>query len=182
MANIGYFGIKTFQSAAAIGAVLVVNELGLPVEFKHTEPCEPGALARILHGGRLDWHMKLNVIGFPLINSITSPVAAVVCTDKLMFKLQARAKTPLAILTETAEPPGGEVGKIDDLGQGRWLVQVSQSASPVVVAPGDGLERTVQKIAPALCELAEAINLLEPFERLEKALDHVAAAQAAKKE
>lgn len=182
MANLGYLGTKLFQGGKTLGAVLAVNEIGLPVEFKHTEPCEPGALTKILHGGRLDWHMKLNVIGFPLINSVATPVVAILCSDKLFFKLQGRAKMPIAILTETAEQPGGETGKIEEIGQGRWLVHVSQAASPVVVTPADGLDRTVQKIVPALIEIAEAVNLLEPFERLEKALDHIAATQSSKKE
>jgi hypothetical protein len=174
VANIGYLGTKSIKDSRWLGGLLVVDELGLPVEFKHTEPCTPTGLTRILHGGRLDWHLKLNVIGQPLLNAASSNLALVICDENLLLRLQQKVKIPLALITETDQQPMQDLGKIEESGAGRWLVSYSATASPVFITLADAQGRSVQKIVEALIELAQSIAIVEPLDRLKKALDFVA--------
>ncbi|MCD6119799.1 hypothetical protein J7K50_08190 [bacterium] len=174
MSNIGYLCAKHISDSRWLGGLLVVDELGLPIEFKHTEPCEPSGLARLLHGGRLEWHLKVNVVGLPLISAITSNVAAVICDENVYLRLQPRVKHTLATITLTDQQPLPETGQIEDVTPGRWLVSHSSTASPIIIALADEQGRTIQKISDAVIALVQSVSVLEPMERLRKAIDYVA--------
>lgn len=172
MANLAYLGTKS-TGDATIGGILVVDELALPAEFKHTEPVAPKGLTALLHGRKLDLHVKLNVIALPLLSAVASPVTAVVCDESLLLKLQPKAKHPLIMLAETAGQPESEIGALEEIGDSRWLAIVSATSSPVTITLAPGQDGKVKKIVDLLIEIAESVSVLEPMERLGKALEYV---------
>src|SRR5436305_14763739 len=51
---IGYLAVTAQEPLGYLGGVLVADEYGLPVEFRHTLPVRPTKLQRALYGSALD--------------------------------------------------------------------------------------------------------------------------------
>jgi len=171
---VAYLGTRGWPDGRLYGAILAVDELGLPVEFKHTEPVAPAGLVAALHGRKLDWHLKLNVIGAPLISALGAQAAAVICDEAVYLKLQPKVKPPLVLVSQTTQQPLPESGKAEDVGQGRFLVSLSPTESPYILTPAEGQEKAIPKIAEAMTAIAKSISILEPMDRLAKALEIIA--------
>ena len=55
---IGYLAVTAQEPLGYLGGVLVADEFGLPVEFRHTLPVRPTKLQRALYGDALDRYLR----------------------------------------------------------------------------------------------------------------------------
>ena len=69
--QIGYF-CHLQMDEKHIGAILVTNQIGVPVEFKYTEPVTATKLHRILYGTSLERHVRETIIRDRLAGEVRS--------------------------------------------------------------------------------------------------------------
>jgi len=153
--NLGYL-TAIHEEGKYIGGLLVVDELGIPLEFKYTEPFEPTRLQRVLYGKSLEMYVEHGLIMKSLLkNAETRP--DVYFTDRLeaIDYLDDLVFIGGAILTTEDKPEEGEV--LLDIGRGRGLRLVGKREIP-------------QNLLDELQEVSQSLDLLEPFSRLRQAL------------
>lgn len=190
MANVGYLLISTPNPSTYLGGVLVTNEVGLPVEFRYTDPVQPGKLQQLLYGKTLSHHIKRQVVTETLLRSLeTKGLNWLFVTDESLmgrYALSARQeeKVELLRLSETQAAPIGKAGALQSVAEGESLIQVAPNVPPVRLATVDvpkPVEGETKDLSgwpngPLLEQLLEAGNtmdLIEPFSRIERLLDNL---------
>lgn len=132
------------------GGYLVVDGVGRPVEFHCTTPVKVSRAQQILYGATLPAHLHGKQIGASLLAEGTAaPLAVLTDTDSL---LHVRAHTPLPVVLVRRGEAGADATTIGDA-----AVSLPAAAPP-------GLEAR-------LGDLAGAIDLWEPFERIRAAIE-----------
>ena len=99
---IGYPAVTTQEPLFYVGGVLVADEYGLPVEFRHTLPVRPTKLQRALYGAALDRYLRSVVIAQRLVAGIEHDPAVVLVSD---VTLAREARIPLGFLEESGVDP-----------------------------------------------------------------------------
>lgn len=63
---IGYLSVKKIDEKH-VGGLLVVDESGIPHEFKYTDPIIPNQLQKILYGKSLETYLHVEIISKSLL-------------------------------------------------------------------------------------------------------------------
>ncbi|QTA37846.1 hypothetical protein JYK00_09005 [Thermosipho ferrireducens] len=153
---IGYLSVKKLDNRY-IGGLLIVNERGIPVEFKYTDPIIPTGLQKIIYGSSLEEYLSSEIIGKGLLSKIENQPEFVLVDDQ---RLIIDKKTFLL-----NEVPGSRVQETEN------LLKINNRFFRV-----SGLENPAS-IVEKIKELTEKMDVLEPFDRLEKALNFVCESQ-----
>ncbi|MCD6550718.1 hypothetical protein, partial [Thermotoga sp.] len=82
-----------------VGGLLVVDERGIPLEFKYTEPVTPNELQRILYGGSLDIYLKTELISKTLLRKMEKNPDFIFVRDPELLEVDER----LVLLVERNE-------------------------------------------------------------------------------
>ncbi len=101
---IGYLAVTAQEPLGYLGGVLVADEYGLPVEFRHTLPVRPTKLQRALYGSALDRYLRSVVITQRLVAGLEHDPAVVLVSD---VTLAREARLPLAFGEESGVDPVG---------------------------------------------------------------------------
>jgi len=157
----GVFGFLTVRDAAGsgtFGGYLLVDLSGRPLEFHCTAPVRVTRAQEILYGATLARQLHGEQIGGPLLKA-TAVKPVVVLTDRDSL-LHARSHTPspVAVVRRGAESLVGRDSS--DLVFGGFAVQLH----------GDDADR-LEAVRPQLTALADSIELVEPFERIQAAIE-----------
>jgi hypothetical protein len=141
-----------------VGGLLVVDERGIPQEFKYTEPVVPNELQRILYGGSLEVYLKTELIARTLLKKMEKNPDFIFVRDPELLEVDER----LVLLVERNE-------KVEE------PVRISEEE---VILPFKGTAlKVIGKLSDdrleKLLKLLEAFDVLEPFQRLDRALEYV---------
>jgi hypothetical protein len=150
---------STDSRDAYMGAVMVTDARGLPVEFRYTHPVRPTRLQRVLYGGALEEYLRADVIGTCLLKDLKNrPTAVLVREDSLMA------------LESVVEPVGDEVGAGRQVDGQTALLQLSSKSGPVRVTVSREDASLCSAARDILVSVAGSMEVCEPLERLEEAL------------
>ncbi|AEH50793.1 hypothetical protein [Pseudothermotoga thermarum] len=161
---IGYISTKKIDEKY-VGGLLIVDQAGIPLEFKYTEPVIPTQLQKILYGKSLETYLYVEVIGKNLLKKaenkcefyFTDTPILVDCAENVFF---------ITYHPSIVE----EVQKIS----AEECVIPAQSGSIKVSAAKEIKQETLEK----LVKMLEEIDVMEPFQRLQKALEYVCRSSA----
>ena len=160
---IGYLSIKNINGKYT-GGLLVVDQDGIPQEFKYSEPITPTKLQRIIYGKALEKYLSIEIIAKTLLSkSDTKP--SVVLTDNVDI---VEAADNVFHISKAA---AGEEG-INKIDEGEYMIG-SLGTFYRIMGNSDLSEDTLNE----LLSLSESIDLLEPFQRLQRALEFVCSEQ-----
>jgi len=81
---IGYLDVQQFGPAGYLGGLLVVDDFGLPAEFRHTLALQPTKLQRTLYGDALDRYLRAAVIAVRLLDDLDSKPGVVLTPDPIL--------------------------------------------------------------------------------------------------
>lgn len=170
---IGYLAVTSQEPLGYLGGVLVADEYGLPVEFRHTLPVRPTKLQRALYGSALDRYLRSVVITQRLVAGLEHDPAVVLVSD---VTLARDAALPLAFMEESGVDPIGAAGAVEGFtgAASGFLLQLRGGEAPLRLiseAPG----HLFPEIGRALCTAAETMDLFEPMQRVRAGLGLIAA-------
>lgn len=172
---IGFLTVVDHEQEGLIGAYLILNCSGRPLEFHCTAPVKPTRTQQILFGPTLDSYLIGEQIGQTLLTSASvQPLA--LCTDVERGLLVGEYTTlPLALVIPPPAPSSPEAVSSADQ---TWRVDVSHSSStPLSVfevgrnrlaVPGGRTED--QELLAARLQGVFALDLFEPFGRIRDAI------------
>lgn len=159
------------------GGILVTDEHGKPVEFRATAPVRPNLVQRTLYGQTLLPHIAVELIGLPLLRSLQEKPSVIIIQDAKFFGVRLHCDTPMLRLwrqgeavtlqVDAGEKPNNEVLRC---AAGSFDAIVSESQRQF---PGD-----LESCAARLNEMFATWDLIEPFERIARAVESLHAKKA----
>lgn len=153
---LGFMAITSDQGY--LGALLVTNSWGRPLEFRLTTAINPSRVQQILYGQTLESHIIAELIGKALLEKATVAPHLVLVDHPLALDLQGILEVPVVL----AARRGGE-------GEGLHLVESLPPGTP-----GLFLKRENQamegRIRAILDGLPSKADLLDPFTRAQEAM------------
>ena len=98
--TIGYFLLYRLTGAQRgyVGAMLVVNNEGIPLEFKCTEAIKPTHVQQSLYGGTLETHIAVELCAVPLLNKITNKPAILLVNEQAFLTVHEKSGIPAELI------------------------------------------------------------------------------------
>ena len=193
--NVCYFAIRsTLDGNGYIGAALVVDAKGIPLEFRCSVPVRPSAIQTALYGAPIKDYIAFNLCGQPLLGSLTTNPELCLVESESEFNLQEHVSIP--VFHACRVESHSESDSREDSGQDKLRRQSSSSRAPdgpaanpsgerakaseedgirldspadfppVILRSYSDWDRSLQHFLPGLRRLSENIDLVEPFERI----------------
>jgi hypothetical protein len=174
---IGYLAVVLQEPVGYLGGVLVADDFGLPVEFRHTLPVRPTKLQRALYGNSLDRYLRSAVITHRLLESVEHEPQVVLVDDPV---LAVDGPLPLAHATESGVEPVGPPGHVEPFSGAAagFLLQLRADEAPLRLVT-EAPVHVYPLMGEALCQAAETMDVAEPMQRVRAGLQLIAAGDVA---
>lgn len=161
---IGFFDIE--DEGDLLGAAMVTNERGFPLEFRVSTPVRPSAIQRALYGSSLDPYVTAELLGVRLINDLKH-TPDVILVNRL-GGLDLETSSPLAFVARAdsfvrQENPGTQYRRLEPQG--------GEGAAVAIVGSASG------RFDDAVLYVSESLRHFDPvdaFGRMKTAVDVLA--------
>ena len=165
-----YVAIK--EGASYLGGLLMTNSMGIPTDFRYTEPITPTKLQSVLYGKALEPHLKGEVIQKALLKEIkTLPDMIFVQASDLVVDFAVDANCPVLSVQRTQDPPLKAVGTSIRVSSRELLIQLGEGGHPLrVIFPHGTKEEDQEAVLAKIIDAGHQIDLVEPMERALEAL------------
>ncbi|WP_448374381.1 hypothetical protein [Fervidobacterium sp.] len=159
---IGYLSVLNLERKH-IGGMLIVNEYGIPVEFKYSEPITPTKLQEIIYGNSLEYYLHTEIIAKGLIQKIENKPELILVQDPtLLFDKNIVMITILPQMVQEKKE------------NNEAIVNLNTKSIRLTFQEGTKCDDSiVQKII----DYASKLDIIEPFDRIERALEYVCESQ-----
>jgi hypothetical protein len=153
-----------------MGAILVTNEIGVPLEFKYTEPVAASKLHKILYGSVLEKHLHETVIRDRLGREINStPDFFITSYDEKEFLGTLSGKEMVAV-QKYSLPPGDLTGPFSRIREREAIVELEDEAIFLRLTFSTPSEGVQHNITAWLQEISRTMDIMEPLDRIASAL------------
>ena len=155
------------------GGILVTDEWGKPMEYRCTAPVHPNPVQRTLYGQTLLPHIAVELIGAPLLRTIQEKAEVVIIKDEIFFDVRHHSETAVIRLRRQGEEV--TVSDSSDAAKAAPVVMDSPSGKfqPIIMETHREFPQDSAACRERLSELFGRWDLIEPFDRLTKALEYV---------
>lgn len=164
-APIAYFGVQDIDDGREyIGAILVIDEKGVPQEIRCTLPLRPTPIQKTLYGESLKPHLFNELIGLPLVRSLNTKPHCCVVENSLMLGLREYVRLPVIHLMKS-----GETFSIDDPNQttkSHRLTSTISGFEPITARTQPGYDGDYDMVSQEFEQIFNYMDLMEPFERI----------------
>jgi hypothetical protein len=170
--QIGYFCHHTLDEKH-MGAILVTNQVGVPLEFKYTEPVTATKLHKILYGAVLDKYLHETVIRDRLGREIRStPDFFITSYDEKDF-LGALANKEMVAVQKYNLPPSELSGSFSRIRDREAIIELEEEQIFLRLAFSTSNESIQHNIAVWIQEISRTMDVLEPLDRIISALTNL---------
>ena len=162
------------------GGTLVTNSSGKPLEFRSTSIVRPNLVQRTLYGSTLLAHLAQELFAIPLVGALREKPSVVLVCDEILLDIRPRVECPVLHVRrqgETIEMPKGN--ERESQATSEVLACPSGRFQPVVLTPHWQYREEARRVRGELEPAFARMDLLEPFERVERALVALARQEAA---
>jgi hypothetical protein len=152
-----------------MGAILVTNQVGVPLEFKYTDPVSATKLHKILYGSSLERFLHEVVIRDRLSKEIRSkPEFYLAPYEEKEFLGVMAGKEMIAVqkFNSLAGETSGPFTRVRD----REAIVELEDGPALRLAFSTSDEAIQNKMVTWLQEMAQTMDLLEPMDRVNSAL------------
>ena len=166
--QIGYF-CHLRLGEKHLGAILVTNQIGVPVEFKYTEPVTATRLHKILYGSVLERYLHETIIRDRLAREVRSdPEFFLTPYDEKDFLGTLKGREMMAV-QKFQLSQGESTGPFNRIRDREAMIEFEDGPTLRMAfsTPNEALQRTM---VTGLQEFARTMDVLEPMERAINAL------------
>ncbi len=159
---------KYDEQASYRGAFLSTDGATTPTEFRCTNIIKPTKLQRTLYGKILMEHIYVELIAAPLMNSSEKKPNLVIIADELLLNFRDKISVPVAFVQKETEI------HIPDDDQSRGVIaSTTGKFEPIVMTVHKNYPDDKKLAGEMLTEILSKRSLLEPFDRIQLALEEV---------
>jgi hypothetical protein len=170
--QVGYFGHLNIDEKH-MGAVLVTNQIGVPLEFKYTEPVVATKLHKILYGSVLERHLRETVIRDRLGREVrTAPQYFIASYDEKEF-LAPIANREMVAIQKCGLPPADLNGSFTRIREREAILELESERVFLRLAFSTADETRQQEMIAWLQEISRTMDILEPLDRIASALTNI---------
>jgi len=163
-----------------IGALMVTDGAGIPLEFKYTEPIKPTRIQAILYGGALERYIKLEVIRRKLIKALQNRPDVIFVNHSDLSLLGLSEGIPVVALQLAHIPPIGGAGEIKRPKENELIAQAQEGSDPLRLIFAGLDQDAMDRVTALVIDAGRAADLAEPLERIEKAIEALLKESSAK--
>jgi len=104
------YGIAYSSSSKGyLGAILITDYKGFPLEFRYTDPIVPTKIQQVLYGEGLEKYLKIDVITDSLIKALSQDISVLFVEDEDILAYK-NSKIPIVRLSSTKASPLSVIG------------------------------------------------------------------------
>ena len=152
-----------------MGAILVTNQIGVPLEFKYTEPVSTTRLQKVLYGAVLDRYLHETVLRDRLAQDIRTTADFYVTPYEEKEFLASLAGSEMIAVQRFTAGQGEASGPFTRLREREVLIELEDGPTlRVAFATSD--DAAQHRIATSLQEIGRTMDIVEPLERMSAAL------------
>jgi hypothetical protein len=156
-----------------MGAILVTNQIGVPVEFKYTEPVVATRLHKILYGSVLEKYLHETVIRDRLGREVrNSPTYFIAPYDEKEFLGPVGEREMMAVQRYNL-PPEEVSGPFSRIREREAIIELEEDRIFLRLAFSTSDETVQHDMAAWLQEISRTMDVLEPLERITSALTSI---------
>lgn len=160
-------------SKGYLGAILITDYKGFPLEFRYTDPIVPTKIQQVLYGEGLEKYLKIDVITDSLVKALSKDISVLFVQDEDLLEYKGK-EVPIVRLSSTKTAPLSGAGDHKKLKNNEVLLQTSHAQNPVRMlfksgfnCEGEEFEAIVEKLVKA----GEFMDVDEPLTRVQKTLE-----------
>lgn len=170
--KLAYLITKQVASGGFLGAILICDTKGFPIEFRYTEPIVPTKIQKVLYGNNLEKYLKVDVILDSLLKVLSSNYDMLIVSDEVL--LEYKETQNILKMTPAQNPLLSKEDKIQKINSNEVLIRIPLVESPIRLLFQKDFKcegEPFEGIAAALLEMGESIDILEPLSRVQKSID-----------
>ncbi|MBN1570937.1 MAG: hypothetical protein JXA73_24070 [Acidobacteria bacterium] len=153
-----------------MGGILITNQIGVPLEFKYTEPVTATKLHKILYGNVLEKYLRETVIRDRLGREIrTLPNFFITGYSEKEF-LGPVADREIVAIQKYSLPPSDISGTFNRIRDREAIIELEEDSEYLRLAFSTADETVQLNIVAWLQEIARTMDILEPLDRITAAL------------
>ena len=183
--KIGFLTVRHLEDGSYRAGLLVTDEKGKPLELRATGALRPDRIQALIYGDTLVPTIAEELCGQPLIDNLREQPDVIVADHEAFLPLHTDDR-PVVYIRRTGQEPEVDVGSNVDPQERRSeevLRPVEARFEPVVLEFARGIEDEARQLLRSkFARLFEAFDLVEPFDRVTKALDMLHEQQSKKGE
>ena len=149
--KIGY-AITTSTKEGYLGAILVSDEKGFPLEFQYTDPIAPTKLQKVLYGDSLEKYLKVDVILDNLLSVLSNKLDLIIVQDEQLL-FYNKTKTEMVRMVETSLNDEKAVVPVEKVKDDEYIFQYSKTSSAVRVT----FKNKMTEESPEFAKISEII-------------------------
>jgi hypothetical protein len=170
--QVGYFRHHRIDDKH-MGAILITNQIGVPLEFKYTEPVATTRLHKILYGSVLEKYLHETVIRDRLGREVrTMPDYFITSYDEKEF-IGRLADREMMAIQKHAMPRGELSGAFNRIREREIIIEIEEEQLCLRIAFSTAEEELQRSMASWLQEVAQTMDILEPLDRITSALTSI---------
>lgn len=174
--KLAYADIIILDNGGYLGAVLITDQKGFPIEFRYTDPITPTKIQKVLYGKGIQKYLKVDVILDSLLKILSNNFEMLIVNDEELLSYEGNISAPILRVSQTKSPIIGEKGCLSKIKDTEYLVQTTSSQSPIRVQLSQNEqnitdENTINNIVEFLCKMSEFIDVYEPLSRVRQSID-----------
>jgi hypothetical protein len=167
--QVGYFCHLRIEEKH-MGAILITNHIGIPLEFKYTEPVTATRLHKILYGSVLDRHLHTTVIRDRLGSEIrTLPDFFITPYDEKEY-LGPIADREVMAVQKCSLPPAELTGAFSRIREREVIIELQDEPMFLRLAFSTSDESLQHNMVIWIQEISRTMDILEPLDRISTAL------------
>jgi hypothetical protein len=166
--QIGYFSHLRIEEKH-MGAVLVTNQVGIPLEFKYTDPVSATKLHKILYGSSLEKYLHEVVIRDRLSKEIRSQPEFYIAPYEEKEFLGVMAGKEMMAVQKINAMAGESSGPFTRVRDREAIIELEDGPS-LRLAFSSADEETQHRMVTWLQEIGLTMDILEPMDRVNSAL------------
>ena len=167
--QVGYFSHLRIDEKH-MGAILVTNQIGVPLEFKYTEPVVATRLHKILYGSVLERYLHETVIRERLGREVRSLPDYFIAPYEEKEFLGTVAEREMMAVQRCGLPPEEISGPFNRIREREAIIELEEDRVFLRLAFSTPDETRQHNMAAWLQEIARTMDVLEPLDRVASAL------------
>jgi len=173
---LGFYSLSETQAKDGfLGALLITDQFGRPLEFRVTHPVKPTAIQRPLYGAALKPFIGVELCAKQLVRQLKRNMDLLVVSDE--FLVDVREFIPCPVIHIQRAGDAIEVKTEGVSGPGWVKRQISSTSGryqPIIIRTTSDHEDDIERARASVEDAFSHMDLLEPFERITKALELLA--------
>lgn len=168
---LGFLSIEESQEDDMyIGCLLITDLYGVPQEFRCTHPVKPTPMQKPLYGKSLVPHIGIELCGVPLLSAVEHKISCLFVNSDYLTELRHHTDIPLLFVKRSGETletkQDGEHKK-----EKRKIESNTGKFQPVSTLANEQYKDDYEKIMDILGDSLNNLDIIEPFNRIEKTVE-----------